>query len=291
MFTVDNYLEAKARGDRHAGSVSSVKTDSTYRQMLKRAEALVGCSLAEFTEESADVLMKQMQAENFSANTRALMLSALRGAFDWAIGTRQYALPHPFLGIVIPKPNRVLPTVFTDEQLEDVFNSIPNEKYRLFFSLMYYAGLRFNEARTLRKDALRQNGSSYALLIRGKGSVERLVPLPTSIAHELVTFMDEHPFGEYVFYNEQYDAAWDKPVSNAYAYELFRDIKKRLGLPDNVRPHSFRSTSATKIHRATGDLAQTQRFLGHARPETTMIYVQITDDQLQKASETAFGPR
>jgi site-specific recombinase XerD len=217
------------------------------------------------------------------------MFAALRGAFDWAIGMNYYKEVHPFNGIVIPKITRKLPKVFSDDELANVFNAITNTKYKLFFSLMYYCGLRIKEVRTLRKDALKKHKDDYGLLIQGKGDVQRFVPVPDFIANTLSSFMLEHPFGEYVFYNESYKNSHHKPMSDAYAYEVFQKIKEQVNLSDNARPHSFRSTSATKMHRATGDLAQTQKFLGHARPETTMIYVQIADEQLQEASKAAFA--
>lgn len=257
--------------------------------MLKRAEALVGKPLREFDGTSSEALTRAMQEKGFSQNTKALMIASLRGAFDWAIGTKQYTQEHPFEGILVSRPPRALPRVFTDSELENVFNSIENEKYKLFFKLMYYCGLRINEVRTLRKDALHTLNEQFFLLIKGKGSVERMVPIPEFLSKELIQFMNVHYRGDYVFYNESYHRSWDKPMSTSYAYELFRELKTLLNLPDNARPHNFRSTSATKMHRATGDLAQTQRFLGHARPETTMIYVQVSDDQLQQASKAAFA--
>ena len=70
-------------------------------------------------------------------------------------------------------------------------------------------------------------------------------------------------------------------------------IVRRLGqksdrLDAHITPHAFRHWFATRMQRATGNLAVTQDALGHRSPETTRIYARVEDQEIQQAHQKAF---
>ena len=52
-------------------------------------------------------------------------------------------------------------------------------------------------------------------------------------------------------------------------------------------PHPFRARMATVAYRGTRDLFAVQRVLGHASPETTMVYVALCDDAVAAVVDAA----
>lgn len=70
-------------------------------------------------------------------------------------------------------------------------------------------------------------------------------------------------------------------------------VVRRLGqeadrLDAHITPHAFRHWFATRMQRATGNLAVTQDALGHRSPETTRIYARVDDKEIQQAHRQAF---
>lgn len=280
---IEQYLEAKRIGSRYTGNAGSPKTIKAYRAGLSAAQRLVGKDLLDFTEDDADRLMYLMG--DYANSYKANILSALRGFYTWALRTGRYQGSHPFDAISTPKAKRQLPTILTREQIDCLLASIPTKKYRLFFELMYFGGLRIGEVANLRREDIANDGT----IIRGKGDKQRYVYLPASLRKKLNRWMEKHSDSPYVFYGVTHNATVDKPMTLVQAYEEFDEAKRLCGLNPQLRPHNLRHSAATHMHAATGDLALTQKFLGHARPETTVIYAQIADSRMHDVQKSVFG--
>ena len=63
---------------------------------------------------------------------------------------------------------------------------------------------------------------------------------------------------------------------------VVRSIGKRAGV-ENVHPHRFRRTGATMALRQGMPILQVSKMLGHNSLETTQIYLDISDEELQQA--------
>lgn len=282
---IEDYLTAKRIGSRHVGVSGSLKTIRAYRAGLQAVERLLEKPLIEVTEDDADMLMHLMDEQEFAASYKANILAALRGCFSWAIASGRYQGSHPFAAVASPKVSRELPLVLSREQIDCLLAAIPTEKYRLFFELMYFGGLRIGEVARLQRDDVANDG----IIVRGKGGKQRYVYLPQAIRTKLKTHMNQYTASPYVFYGEAQNATLVKPITLVRAYEEFEQAKTACGLPKKLRAHNLRHTSATHMHEATGDLAMTQKFLGHSSPATTVIYAQVSDQRMHAAQKSAFG--
>lgn len=286
MFEVSEYIRAKEVGGRYVGERGSANTLRAYASALRQAEALLGKPLHKMTAKDADTLMEIMQDEDFANDYKSLILSALRGAFTWAIGHGRYHEAHPFDGIKNPPKRRMLPTILTKEQLDRFFAALePHPKYQLFFKIMYYGGLRIGEVIKLEKTDVLDDG----ILVRGKGDRQRLVGLPPSLMETLRAHVAAtHPKAKYVFTSATKKRKY-VPMTATYIYVMFHQAREQAGLPSELHPHNLRHTSATHFYAATSDIALTQKHLGHANVSTTLLYAQISNDQLAAARKSVFG--
>lgn len=276
----EDYLLAKKIGGRYVGKAASPKTITAYRNAFRATERMLGMPVEAMVEADGDVLMQRMEDEGLENAYRANILAALRGFFSWAIATGRYRGSHPLAAISTPKAKRKLPTILTKEQLDTLFDAIRHRKYRLMFELMYYGGLRSDEVRSLTVEDVYDD----SIRVRGKGDKDRYVYLPTKIVHALKDFVREHNCMQYVFAGQG-----GGKMHHARVNAVFAEARDKCGLPKALHPHNLRHTSATHFHAETGDLAMTQRWLGHARPETTMIYAQIADARMKNAAAKVFG--
>ena len=77
------------------------------------------------------------------------------------------------------------------------------------------------------------------------------------------------------------------PISTNSVRTAINDLCQLAGLDETITPHLFRHRFATRVLRATHDLAATQDLLGHASPTTTRIYARLTDEDTQDAHKKA----
>lgn len=280
---IEDYLNAKQLGTRHAGANASANTIKAYRQALTTAEKLVGKRLNEFTQEDADALIQEMSA--YSSASVAQMIAACKGFFTWAINTDRFVGKHPFEGVMTPKRAQQLPTVLTLEEVERFLKCFDSKKYRLFFTVMFYGGLRIDEVRTLLTKDVKGSG----IKVRGKGSKERFVPMSPQLLDDVRAFVKRHDDSPYVFFAEKGNGSTEGILTLTAAYSAFKRAKEKAGLPKEFHPHNLRHSLATHLLKSSKDIRAVQRMLGHSNIQTTTVYAQIADADLEDAVKTAFN--
>jgi integrase/recombinase XerD len=73
-------------------------------------------------------------------------------------------------------------------------------------------------------------------------------------------------------------------------WELLKRYARRVGVPEEVSPHTLRHSFATHMLAGGTDLRQVQEMLGHASIATTQIYTHVDASRL-KAVHQKFHPR
>ena len=74
----------------------------------------------------------------------------------------------------------------------------------------------------------------------------------------------------------------EEPSDKSTIESIVRKIGKRAGV-EKVHPHRFRRTGATLALRAGMPLTTVSKLLGHESVETTQIYLDISDEELEQA--------
>jgi integrase/recombinase XerD len=123
--------------------------------------------------------------------------------------------------------------------------------------------------------------------VHGKGGKQRIAYLPKALHHELTEYIYAHNGSKYVFASDSYNAVENQPMTLVAAYQAFHEAAEKCGF--KLRPHNLRHSFATHLQRQTRDITITQKALGHTRPETTMIYAQIADQDIKDAHAATFG--
>jgi site-specific recombinase XerD len=161
------------------------------------------------------------------------------------------------------------------EQVQRFWASFHTTRDIALVGLLLLNGLRSCEVLTLELEDLLL--SEAQVRVHGKRGKVRLLPL----APETIQLLDcyvktERPLtnSARVFVSLK-GKARGKPMTKAGLRSLFRHHRAQTGVR-KANPHRFRHTFGTDMIRAGVSLPALQRLMGHSDVETTMLYVQIS---------------
>lgn len=210
-----------------------------------------------------------------SLATRNRKIASLKSFFRWAYQNQK--LSEDFgLHLVCPRPAKKIPHFLSVDEalsvLQQFTDSELNEK--TLFLLLYGGGLRVSEACSLTWKQV--NFSQKNVLIKGKGSKERLLALPPLVWNALkelqqFTFKSGHVFG--------------KALNTRTAYDWVRRSGQRAGLLRPLHPHALRHSYATHLLGSGANLRTLQALLGHESLQATEKYTHLGIDQLARTME------
>jgi site-specific recombinase XerD len=173
-------------------------------------------------------------------------------------GRRRRRLPHA------PKPDET--DALLDALAGDDALALRN---RALFELVYSAGLRAQEAVDLRLADV--DFEQEAVLVKGKGNRERVVPLGEEAALRVRLYLeDARP--------QLARGAEDALFLSARGRRLDTSTLRRL-LPN---PHKLRHAFATHLLEGGADLRTIQELLGHSSLSTTQIYSHVDSKRLRR---------
>ncbi len=209
------------------------------------------------------------------------------------------ARPRPALSrLRVRAPRRVVVPLSVDE-VARFWASFRTSRDLALVGLMLFAGLRSCEVLALNRDDLLLSESQ--IRVCGKGDKLRWLPL----AQETFQLLDhylllERPAGcgAPLFVGLK-GPARGRRMTAAGLRSLFRHHRRITAVP-KANPHRFRHTFASDLVRAGISLPALMRLMGHANIHTTLVYVQLTSQDVfeqyaraaaQRVTHTPPSPR
>ena len=152
------------------------------------------------------------------------------------------------------------------------------------FELLYATGLRVTELVSLPIAAAM--GDPRMILVRGKGGVERMVPLSPPAREAIAAWLplraavlsEKGQHSSFLFPNK----TGQSHFSRVQFFTLVKNVALSAGLdPSAISPHTLRHAFATHLLANGADLRAIQMLLGHADIATTEIYTHVLDERLK----------
>ena len=171
-------------------------------------------------------------------------------------------------------PQRVI-VPLSVEQVAHFWRSFRTARDLGMVALMLLNGLRSREVLALQLEDLLF--SEAQIRVRGKGARVRWLPLPPETTRILQCYLKtERPLtnAPEVFVCLK-GSARGKSLKPAGLRSLFRHHRSTSGVPP-ANPHRFRHTFGSDMIRAGVSLPALQRLMGHAHIHTTLLYIQLT---------------
>lgn len=227
-----------------------------------------------------------------SVKTQARRLSALREFYKY-LYTEKIRADNPTDALDSPRTGRSLPKYLSEEEINRLFDAVSNIKpekavrMKALLEILYASGLRVSELVSL--PASTANVRENFLIVRGKGSKDRMVPLTDAAKQALRDWIPERektlPKGR--------ESRWLFPSRSKMGhltregfFEELKTLAVAAGIPaERVSPHVIRHSFASHLIAHDADLRTVQQMLGHANIATTQIYTHILDDRLKNTVE------
>ncbi|WP_223034913.1 tyrosine-type recombinase/integrase [Hanstruepera marina] len=172
-----------------------------------------------------------------------------------------------------PKKSKYLPSVLSEIEIIRLIQATKNLKHRVIIGLLYSGGLRIGELLGL-KLADMDFERNQLFVRQGKGRKDRVVTMSTVIKPMLHNYITTYQPKLFVVEGRN---------GNAYSAASVRQFLKRscklAGIKKTVTPHTLRHSYATHMLEHGVDLRYIQELLGHAKPETTMVYTHVAKKQ------------
>ena len=260
----------------------SKRTLKLYRSVLSRFLQSVSCSVSSIT--TADVrhylaLCKAAGQKNVTiGNTRRI----LNCFFEWCV----------LEGICVANPVRRVASIKQEKSPRHAMKRIELQYLRAacdsfrdkaLVDFLYSTGVRVSEACQARIDHIDWEQKTV-LIEHGKGDVTRLTYLNPEAEVSLRSYLDSRADDSpYIFARSVGKSSL--PLNAKTVQNAIDRIVRRSGHVFSVRitPHVFRHTIATVLLRNGMPVEQVQRFLGHAKIDTTLIYAEIHDEDVRRS--------
>ena len=233
-------------------------------------------------QEAIYTLFKDIRSEG----TQARMLAGIHSWFRFLL-YKNYIDQDPSELLEGPKKPKHLPTVLTLDEVNRMMAAInlaSNEGHRnrAMMEMLYGSGLRVSELVNLQLSKIYLD--EHYMLIDGKGSKQRLVPL-SPVAEEWfgywlqerATWPYKPEYKDYAFVNR-----YGRPLTRAMVFTIVRRLCEAAGIQKTVSPHTLRHSFATHLLQNGADLRIIQQLLGHEDLATTEIYTHLDVQDLRQ---------
>lgn len=274
---IDRFLEMMAAERGVAGN-----TLNAYRSDLASASKLLGGKLA---RADAGSLAELAACWGALANSSiARKASALRRFFGF-LHEEGLRADNPSSALPKPVQARGLPKILDKHEVDMLFAAIearlgrahPSARdYRLsaLVELLYGSGLRASELVALPRTSI--VADRPFIILTGKGSKERLVPISDRARHAVCAW---HAFvpreSRFLFPSRS------GHISRIRLFQIIKTLATESGLdPVKVSPHVLRHAFATHLLAGGANLRALQAMLGHADIATTQIYTHVDSSRL-----------
>ncbi|MCE1154637.1 MAG: site-specific tyrosine recombinase XerD [Bacteroidales bacterium] len=260
-----------------------------YRQDLEKLFSYLGDAHIDPVQAQREHLsdfLVELSSMGIQPRTQARILSGIKSFYRFLLyRDRRTDDPTELLGT--PKTGLHLPEVLTVREIDAMIASIDlskaeGQRNKTMIEMLYGSGLRVSELIGLRISNLYAD-EGY-MLVEGKGSKQRLVPVSGKALHELnLWYIDRNGLNiekgheDYIFLNRR-----GKQLTRAMIFTIVKQLAEAAGIRKTVSPHTLRHSFATHLLENGANLRAIQQLLGHESITTTEIYTHIDIHFLKK---------
>ncbi len=268
--------------------------ESYERDLRKYREFMAAKEHGDIRKDDVVSFLSHLSAAGIATPSLARCLAAVRGFHKFLV-TDGLAAMDPTVNVETPRGWKRLPQTLSGGDVESLLNQPDSSKAiglrdKAMLELLYATGLRVSELVGLKLSDI--NLERGFLVVIGKGSKERAVPLGESAGAAVQEYLDRArqallggAESEYLFISSK-----RRGITRQMFWERIKFYAVQAGIASSVSPHTLRHSFATHLLDNGADLRAVQAMLGHADISTTQIYTHVSRERLRQIHEK-YHPR
>ncbi|MEW6348235.1 MAG: site-specific tyrosine recombinase XerD [Thermodesulfobacteriota bacterium] len=265
-------------------------TLESYASDLKGLRAFLAerglLDAAQVEKEHILEFLATFDAAGFSPRTRARKISCIRGLFRFLAEREQVRLDVTEQ-IEAPRLPRGIPVYLETDEVDRLLAATDSGtpeglRNNAMLELLYATGLRVSELVGL--ELTRCDLEIGCVLVMGKGSKERVVPMGLPAKAAVMTYLDKaRPLllgpkrSDAMFVTRQ-----GHPMTRQGFWKIVKKTARAASILKEISPHTLRHSFATHLVQNSADLRMVQEMLGHADISTTEIYTHVAKRRLKE---------
>jgi site-specific recombinase XerD len=225
----------------------------------------------------------QRRQSGISPYTLAKDYRHLHAFWNWCL-QEELTTHNPFAKVEKPRPPAKVKPALTPEEVEAILKACDGKHWlrlrdKALILLLLDTGLRIHEAHALTVGDAKQE----VLLIRGKGSKQRVVFLSAEVRLALRRYLNACPYP----LSDESPLWWGRNGALTLwgIMEVIERIGKRAGLNRPLGAHTFRRTFATWSLRNGIDLEHLRQLMGHSDYTVLRHYLALVETDLKQAHQ------
>ncbi|HXY61378.1 MAG TPA: site-specific tyrosine recombinase XerD [Nitrospirota bacterium] len=268
--------------------------DSYERDLRKYLNFMKSKRADDISASEVKAFMTWLSSTGISAPSIARCLAAVRGFHKYLV-TDGFSRRDPTADLETPRGWKRLPKTLSGTDVEallkqpDPVNPI-GLRDKAMLELLYATGLRVSELVGLKLNDI--NLERGFLMVLGKGSKERAVPLGEEAVFFVQSYLDHgRPFllkGSNS--DDLFISSRRRRITRQMFWTRIKYYARTAGIERVVSPHTLRHSFATHLLDNGADLRAVQAMLGHSDISTTQIYTHVSRERLKKIHEK-YHPR
>ena len=273
----------------------SENTLESYERDLKKY-ALFTKDKGPDAVKQADVVsfMASLSSRGISTQSAARNLAAVRGFHKYLL-IDGLAHTDPTVNLETPRGWKRLPKTLPAAEVEGLLaqpdtSTLIGLRDKAMLELLYATGLRVSELVGLTLSDI--NLERGFLMVMGKGSKERAVPMGESAAAVVHAYVQgvrpallKGKESRFLFISSRH-----RRITRQTFWGRIKFYAGQAGIAQNISPHTLRHSFATHLLDNGADLRIVQAMLGHSDISTTQIYTHVSRERLKNIHEK-YHPR
>ena len=271
-------------------------TTMAYRRDLEQLKVWMddrSLTIRAITDSLLEQYFDEMRHGKRAANSVARAVSSVRGFFGFLVEERHLD-SDPSSRLRGGRRGRTLPKPLSEREVACLLDSVPatspiDRRDRALLELLYGTGARVSEVVGISLEDL--DFDEELILVTGKGSKQRLVPMGTALRTALAEYLGaggRNAIPGSSRSSRLYLNARGGVLSRQGVDLIIHRRALTAGIDrSRVSAHVFRHSCATHMLAHGADIRVVQELLGHASISTTQVYTAVSVTSLQHEYQNA----
>lgn len=205
-------------------------------------------------------------------------ITILKSFFSW-LANEEYIPKNPAVKLKQTKEPKRLRNPLSSEETEILKQACKTDREKALVEFLVSSGTRLSEVVNI--DINDIDWHEMSLNVIGKGDKERKVYFSVKAKILLQNYLKSRKGKDLALFT-----ASKYPFARMGGRSIQRELKKiaaRAEMNKSIYPHLMRHTFATHSLNSGMDITILQHLMGHSTPQTTLIYAQLSEDNIKHA--------